>query len=77
LKTLETRPEPVEPKVMRYYGADNSICRELRIIYQLLDGNRDQEARFRLRVAMAMAKKMNAALLNKGETCKCRTTTKK
>ena len=51
------RPEPVSTRQMdrHFYDGYNTICQVLRDIYHMTD---DEKIRMELRVAMAMAKKM-------------------
>jgi len=62
-KNIKSRPEPAKVESMRHHGVENSICKELRVIYQLLNEDQD-EIKVRVRVATAMARKMYAGLLN-------------
>jgi hypothetical protein len=54
-------PEPVSERQMtrHFYDGFNTICQYLRDIYHMTD---DEEIRFKLRVAMSMAKSMDKQL---------------
>ena len=61
------RPDPIDMDKlnMRIYGSRNTICQELREIYYMSE---DEEVKLKVRVAMAMAKKMAAKLIWYKET---------
>ena len=62
LESLIERPEPIDEKYINQIGlvSKNTICQELREIYNLID---NEEAKLKIRVAMAMAKKITNRLI--------------